>query len=340
MIKLCAFVVSILLFAQLGWAAQQANIFVYHRFGDSRYPSTNIDLRVFAAQLQYLQQNEYTVLYASDIVSRLKSGQPLPQRCVALTVDDGYTSFLTGAMPLLRQYGYPVTLFVSSDSVGAGSYLNWQQLRQLQEEGVEIGNHSASHPYFVTRQSRDPQHWRAQAKHDIQRAQQAFKKHLGTTPQLFAYPYGEYSPELETLLQEIGFAAAFAQQSGVVDPSINFPFSIPRFPMGGSYATAAGFKNKVNMRHLPIELISTASPVVIQDPPVMLFTVHGKDVNIASLRCYIQGQDAVAVQQDDDGNFKVCALAPLAGRRNKYTITAQSHDGKSWYWFSHLWVHP
>ncbi|PLY12648.1 MAG: chitin deacetylase, partial [Desulfuromonas sp.] len=118
-------------------SASQGSIFVYHRFGDARYPSTNIELKVFAAQLDYLIEQRIPVLPLSQVVTRLRRGAELPERYVVLTVDDGYASFLSGAMPLLRQRQLPVTLFVSSRSVGARGYLDWEQLRILQREGVE-----------------------------------------------------------------------------------------------------------------------------------------------------------------------------------------------------------
>jgi len=334
-------VLLLVLFAGTVLAAQQANVFVYHRFGDDRYPSTNIDIEVFANQLEYLHQNNYTVLYVSDIVNRLKKGISLPDRCAALTVDDGYSTFLTGAMPLLRQYGFPVTLFVSSGSVGSGSYLNWHQLRQLQNEGVEIGNHSASHPYFVGNEVNDPDGWRQKASQDIGSAQKAFKKYLNYIPTAFAYPYGEYSSAMEELLEELGFDAAFAQQSGVISSELSSYYSLPRFPMGGAYATLSGFKSKLAMKPLPIKLFSTSDPVLAdQDPPLMVFSLDTTDINVDSLCCYVQGQKMVKAVALGADKFSVRAEKSLAGRRNKYTLTAQSCDGKSWYWFSHLWIHP
>lgn len=322
------------------FAAQHASVFVYHRFGDSRYPSTNIELPVFNQQLEYLKQNNYTVLPLGQIVDLLKSGQELPERCVALTVDDGYLTFMTGAMPLLRQYGYPATLFVNTDSVGGNSYLNWQQLRQLQHEGVEIGNHSSSHPYFVSNEINQPLVWSEQSIADISNAQVAFSEHLQLKPQLFAYPYGEYSPQLELLIEEMGFKAAVAQQSGAMTGDLSF-YSLPRFPMGGPFATFSGFKNKLAMQPMPVVVQQPNNPVIQEhNPPVLTFELQSADLNLNSLRCYVQGQDPVAVERLESGLFRVVAKQPLTGRRNKYTLTAQSRDGRSWYWFSQLWVQP
>ncbi len=340
--RFAAAAVALLLLAGLAapaWA-DGAVMFVYHRFGDSRYPSTNIAVEVFAAQLEYLKHNNYTVLTAGEVARRLRSGVELPPRCVSLTVDDGYTTFLTGAMPLLRRYHYPATLFVASDSVGRHGYLSWEQLRSLEQEGVEIGNHSAAHPYFVDDQVQHPDDWRRHARADIERAQQAFTRHLGHKVALFAYPYGEYSPALAKLVRKLGFAAAFAQQSGVVDTGADL-YALPRFPMGGGYATLQGFSSKARMRRLPVTDVEPLSPLISrQDPPELTFTLANSLIDTGSLRCYVQGQNAVSVELSTDGRYHVRAHQPLAGRRNKYTVTGRGRDGKHWYWFSHLWVHP
>jgi len=111
-------------------AADQATVFIYHRFGDPRYPSTNTSLGEFRAHLETLRQGGYQVLPLTEIVARLRGGQPLPERCVAISVDDAFRSFLSGAMPLLREYGYPATLFVNTGEVNGPDYLSWEELRR------------------------------------------------------------------------------------------------------------------------------------------------------------------------------------------------------------------
>ena len=71
---------------------------------------------------------------------------------MAITVDDAFRSFLTGAVPLLREYGYPATLFVNSGEMDGPDYLSWEELRRLAQGGsIEIGNHSAAHGYLLDR---------------------------------------------------------------------------------------------------------------------------------------------------------------------------------------------
>ena len=255
--------------------ADQANVFTYHRFNDSRYPSTNISIQDFRAHLDLLSQQEFSVLTLGQVVDKLQKGLSLPPRCAVITIDDAYRSFLTDGWPLLKQYGYQATLFVSTDTVGGGGYLIWQELRLLQDAGIEIGNHSASHAYLLDRlPSENDADWKTRVATDLRRSQLTFKNRLDSAPKLFAYPYGEFSPALVSLVKSEGFAAAFGQQSGVVTAGMDF-FELPRFPVGGGYASLDQFRNKLFMKRLVVRVISPESTVVQgENPPKLRFYLN------------------------------------------------------------------
>lgn len=313
--------------------------FVYHRFGDGRYPSTNIPVEVFAAQMALLHEGGYTVLPLGEALDRLQSQGGVPGKTVALTVDDGYRSFLTGAMPVLRKYGYRATLFINSDSVGMGDYLDWAELRGLVAEGIEIGNHSASHAFFL---DLDPSKRLERFTADAVRAQEAIASHLGTKPGLYSYPYGEYDPDMKGAAEALGFAAAVAQRSGVIYEGSD-RYALPRFPMGGPYATVRGFREKARMRALRVasqEPESTLMPDT--NPPSLTLDLEPHRMDLRTMQCFVDGRRNCRAEPDPEkpNRITVVSNAPLAGRRSLYTITASTADGSIWYWYSHLWVRP
>jgi len=323
-------------------AADQATVFIYHRFGDPRYPSTNTSLGEFRAHLETLRQGGYQVLPLTEIVARLRGGQPLPERCVAISVDDAFRSFLSGAMPLLREYGYPATLFVNTGEVNGPDYLSWEELRRLAAEGVEIGNHSAAHGYLLDRRSGESRAlWRQRVKEELQRAQKELTARLGVTPRLFAYPYGEFSQELQDMVREIGFLAAFGQQSGVIDRGQDL-FALPRFPAGSSYAASGEFRERLRFRALPLQVLAPADTLVeTTNPPLWRIALGDGQIDPRTLRCYVPGQPPARVTCVDAaaGIYEIQAVAPLSGRRSKYTLTGADRQG-NWYWYSQLWVRP
>lgn len=322
-------------------SAGQVNCFIYHRFGESRYPSTNIAAEIFVEQLDYLRAHDIEVISSEDLVARIMNGEPLPDHAAALTVDDAFTSFYEVGLPIVKEYGYPLTLFVNTDAVGSNGYMSWEQLKEAQDAGVAIGNHSATHDYLIEKQGTETlEQWRDRVEADIQRAQDAFKHHLGIAPVLIAYPFGEYSDELVSVVKELGFKAAYAQQSGVISDKQPL-YNLPRFPMGGPFATFDGFVRKFKMKPLVVIEQSPQSPLILdQNPPSLSLKFADNSVHAKRLNCFVQGDNKCSVVRDEqrgEGWYRVEAEQPLAGRRNKYTLTMMDRDG-GWMWFSHPWV--
>ena len=324
-------------------AADEAKVFVYHRFGDLNYPSTNIPLSRFREHLEILREENFAVLTLGEVVDRLLNGTPLPERCAVLTVDDAYRSFLTGAFPLLREFGVSATLFVSTDTVGGNDYLDWSELQTLQSMGIEIGNHSSSHSYLVNHKNSESRtEWRDRVRDDIERAQKLITHHLGETPELFAYPYGEYSNDLISIVKQLGFKAAFGQQSGVVARGED-AYKLPRFPMGGGSGEEAEFRKKLLMRHLPVKILKPPYTVVRDDnPPLLRVRIDSSSIDVRSIRCYVPGQGQAFVKEisGQEGVFEIQAQQPFKERRSKYTLTASDKQASQWFWFSKLWVLP
>lgn len=324
------------------YAADHATVFIYHRFGDARYPSTNTSLADFRAHLDLLRDGGYTVLPLADIAAHLRKGTPLPERCVAITVDDAFRSFLKGAMPLLREYRYPATLFVNSGEMDGPDYLSWEELRRLSEEGIEIGNHSVAHGYLLdSRPGESRAAWRQRIKGEIQRAQEELTARTGRAPRLFAYPYGEFSNELVEMVRELGFLAAVGQQSGVAGRGQNL-YELPRFPAGGSYGAVKEFRDRLKFRALPLEVLAPADSLLGKDnPPTWRVKIDVARIDPRTLRCYVPGQAPARIATIDAnaGIYEIKAHAPLSDRRSKYTLTATDRRGQ-WYWYSQLWVRP
>jgi len=316
------------------------NVFIYHRFGETRYPSTNIALDIFAAQLNHLKVEGFQVLPLSEIARMVREGEALPDKTVGLCIDDAFNSFAQQALPLLQQYAFPATLFVNTDAVGTAGYLTWAELKDVMTKGVEIGNHTANHTYLVEMEDGETYaDWQTRISRDIERSQLALKKYLGVEPEIFAYTYGEYSPAVIDLIKQLGFKAAYAQQSGVIYAGSDI-WTLPRFPMGGPYATMAGFLSKLNMAALQTLAVDPVDPVIREkNPPQLKLTLGESGMAPGAINCFVQGGNSCHVVREPgtkDG-LLISAEKPLTGRRNKYTLTSLGQDGH-WRWFSHLWI--
>ncbi len=312
--------------------------FVYHRFGDQRYPSTNISTQAFRAQLAYLKQNNFTVWPLGKAVEHLRQGKEIPCKTVVLTIDDAYHSFYENGLPLLEEFGYPATLFVNTRYTDYEDYMNWEEIRDAEGRGIEIGNHSHSHAHFLDIRW-DNEREKAFLS-DLATAHEEFNEHLGFTPELYSYPYGEYDKVMADMLEDAGYAGAAAQYSGILYNQTSL-MEIPRFPMGGPYASLKGFIQKSHMYPMQLLQKNPENVIIQHNPPTLEITLGNDCINAEHLQCFVDGERNCIMELQEGPDFirmKITARDRLKGRRSLYTITAPSKDGKGWCWYSHLWV--
>ncbi|RDX35022.1 polysaccharide deacetylase, partial [Arcobacter sp. HD9-500m-PIT-SAG03] len=123
-----------------------AHIFVYHRFGDDRYPSTNTTLIELEKQFLYFQKNGYEVVPIEKIIEKVKNKKEVPNNWVGLTIDDAYKSFYNNGLELFRKYNYPFTLYVYVEATNRKykDFMTWDQIKDASLYG-SIGLHSFGH---------------------------------------------------------------------------------------------------------------------------------------------------------------------------------------------------
>ena len=154
---------------------------MYHRFGEEGHPQTNIAVEQFDQHLAELANAKYTVLAIPEILAKLKSGKPLPERTIGITIDDAFRSVYEIAYPKLRERKLPFTLFVATRPVDRKlpDYMNWDQIRELRDAGVTIGSQTHTHLHMAARGA-------DASRVDVETANKRFVAELGAAPSLFA----------------------------------------------------------------------------------------------------------------------------------------------------------
>lgn len=191
-------------------------ILMYHSVSeqaDERYSRWCVSPERFEQQLSVLANGGYQVLTVSELVNRMGSGSPLPEHCVALTFDDGLRDFITDAAPILKRFGFPATLYVVAGRVGETSdwlsdlgegqrpMLDRDELRQLVEQGIEIGGHSMTHPELDILSPHE-------AQYEISASKTELEKMIGQPVRTFAYPHGYASQRTRSLARGAGYDSA------------------------------------------------------------------------------------------------------------------------------------
>lgn len=302
-----------------------ATVLMYHRFGESRYPSTNISIEQFEAHLAHLAGGNYTVLKLDDIIVRLRAGELLPDRTVAITIDDAYLSVYTEAWPRLTEAGFPFTLFVASSPIDRklSGYMSWEQIRELQSSGVTIGSQTHTHPHMHRLSDEE-------VRTEISTSNGRFIEELGLRPELFAYPYGEYSQFVIDAVKNAGFRAAFGQNSGIMH-SADDQFQLPRFAFNEAYGTIDRLKLAVDGLPLKVHDLTPEDMVLTMNPPLYGFTVSEEMSPVSQLRCFSNNHGKLDVTMLGM-RAEIRAPGPLTEPRARINCTMPAVDGR-WRWF-------
>jgi len=332
----------------LAGTADAAVVFMYHHFGEDRYPSTNVRLDQFEAHLQHLAEAGYRVWPLERIAGHLRSGRALPDRVVAITADDAYVSVYQEAWPALRKRGWPLTVFVATDPVDQGTrgYMNWEQAREMARAGVHFANHSQRHDKLHEREAGESKsEWQARVRADLTHAEKRLRAELAAavpdSPRLFAYPYGEYSAALGALLTELGYVA-FGQHSGAVGLDSDL-HALPRFPMAEAFAGLEEFRQKAATLPLPLRDREPVDPVLDSyNPPRLVARIGPVDADPQRLACFASNQGALEIQWLDAAEHRFAVQAPQAypPGRARYNCTLPAREAGRFYWFSQPWIVP
>ncbi|WP_438446633.1 polysaccharide deacetylase family protein [Gorillibacterium sp. sgz5001074] len=185
----------------------------------------------FREQMQYLHDNGYSTLTLKEFTDIFEGAAEAPAKPVLLTFDDGYTDNYMTAMPVLKEYGFHATLFMSPGMVGTAGYIDWDQARALQENGWDIQPHGMTHP-SLPKLSTDDQ------TREITEARRLIEEHLKVTADVYCYPYGQYNKETLDILTRHGFRYAFTIEQGKTAAG-QHPYKLTRIFVNGEEKLAS-----------------------------------------------------------------------------------------------------
>ena len=134
------------------WLSDQyvVPIIMYHSIDNPHHLSgIVVSPHNFRKQLKFFKKHKYNVISLDMLVAALKEKKRLPKKSVVITFDDGYEDNYTNAFPILKEFGFPATIFVITDLISTeDEYLTWDQLREMEKHGITIGSHTLDHIYL------------------------------------------------------------------------------------------------------------------------------------------------------------------------------------------------
>ncbi len=203
-------------------------VLLYHDIASFDDDDYQVSPSSFAAQMEWLYASGFKTLFLNEVAESLKNSD---SRTVVITFDDGNTSFMDYAFPLLKEYAFKATMNIIGKAVDLHLLLDdekpvvsWDECRYLIRSGlVELGCHSfALHtPGGVRAVSYDA------LEKDLLHFQEKFKKEIGRPCSILAWPYGIYDETCAAIAKKTGFTYILTSDEGYVGKETS-PSQLPR----------------------------------------------------------------------------------------------------------------
>jgi len=231
--------ITVIIFLAMGTTANcYVTVLLYHKFDESDSPSTSISSSLFAEQMKYLKVHNYRVMPISELEKCINGKESFPDKGIVITIDDGYKSVYYKAIPILRAYGYPYTVFIAECAIGSKKCMDWNQLKEIIKQGGDIGCHSFSHPHLVDISHKD-------VRKELIYSKKIMENGLGRKIRWFAYPFGEYDDYIRETGRKAGYKLMFTSDPGSVGEQ-SLPDAIPRQAIVGENIDMKRFNEKLN----------------------------------------------------------------------------------------------
>ena len=209
----------------------------------------------FSSFLSQLQEGGWRVIDLQTFLVGLAAPASLPTRSALLTFDDGYRSMRQIALPWLRRFGYPGVLFVPTDFIGKSNEFDagveppeaicdWDDLRELERQGVSVQSHGASHRRFSELAS-------AEIEEELRRSKAMLEAGLGKPVEVIAYPFGDggvNQQAVERALERTGYRAACLYGGGPNRLPVANPYRLARLAIGPDTDLRAALEGKIQRR--------------------------------------------------------------------------------------------
>jgi poly-beta-1,6-N-acetyl-D-glucosamine N-deacetylase len=245
--------ITLALLSNLAWGAKDYKVLCFHDIVQEMTITSEPD-DVSADNLinyfSWLRANGYTVISINDVINANNGGKSLPDKAIVLTFDDGYKSFYTHALPLLKAFNYPATLAIvgswlevpengtvsyAGKSVSRSKFLSLKELKEIANSGlVEIASHTYDlhHGVLGNAQGNDmpalttfeysqsshqyetEEHYLKRITSDLAKNNAWIKTHTGTNPRIIVWPYGRYNGAAQKIAKNLGMDIAITLDDG------------------------------------------------------------------------------------------------------------------------------
>ncbi len=214
---------------------QTIPVLAYSGFSRKKAAKLTVTAAEFKRQMKFLSENGYRVITLNQFLDFIEFKKQIPDKSVLITFDDGRHSIYDIAFPILKGYGFPATLFVSTDFIGKKGAMSWSQINVLSENNFDIqckiktplNMAGLKTEKFYKKYFKDLQT-------EISGSKKIIKKRLNRECRYPAYSHGELNCLVVAVEKKEGYCAAFTAKRGS-NPFFVNNYEINRSVIHGGY---------------------------------------------------------------------------------------------------------
>lgn len=217
----------------------QVPILMYHHLSEDVTNSEMVSPEQFEAQIRALSEAGYTGVSFDELQAYVLRGEPLPEKPVVITFDDGYRSNYTLAYPILQKYSMKATIFAVGVSFGTDHYKDTDYAITPHFGAAEAAEMTASGLISIQSHTYDMHQWppyetgsavrenilqlSSESEEayvqaltaDFTRSRALLEDATGRPVDVLAYPAGQYSTLAQVTLQSLGVHVTLSTNPGV-----------------------------------------------------------------------------------------------------------------------------
>lgn len=217
---------------------EEIPILMYHEIGTPSGPwkELYVEPETFGKQLDWLKANGYSTVGLLDVYNHWLNEEPLPEKPIVLTFDDGYRSMYEIVMPLLLNREMQGTFFLYPSKFNTPTGLTPEMVAALNKNGMEIGSHTSTHNDLT----KIPQ---SKLVNELVDSKNTLEKITGQPIDFLCYPAGQFNNQVIIESKNAGYLAAVTTQMGKASHTQN-PFQWKRIRINYSDGLK-GFSKKI-----------------------------------------------------------------------------------------------
>ena len=166
-----------------------------------------LSTETFKRQLEHLTASGRSALSLESLENQLKGKGDSPS--VLLTFDDGHVSHFEHVAPALKEVCFTGVFFIPTALIGRKGQMSWAQLRELVQDGFEIGSHGLRHIPLTNLSS-------GELKEEINQSKEILQDRLGIEVKSFSLPRGFYHSRIAEEAAKAGYRFLFTSRFELV----------------------------------------------------------------------------------------------------------------------------